>query len=141
MSSQKIKKTTFKKTESEWYDYHDTLKEIADLRQEIMNPQKETDENTGGGQSNIPGNPTEAMATRLITSKQLTYLEEVVTAIERVYNALPDDYKKLVRYRYWNRNNDLNWDEVARRCNISKRQGMRWRDEIIQATVEILGWR
>lgn len=136
----KTKKITFKKVESEWYGYHETLKEIAKLRQEIMNPVQEVDENIGGGQSNIPGAPTERIATRLVTSKQLTYLTEIASAIERVYNALPDNYKELARLRYWS-NKDKTWDGVAMDLNVSRRQAIRWRDEIIQATVEVLGWR
>lgn len=135
-------KITFKKTEAEWYNYHNTLKEIARLREEIMNPFKEfKDENVGGGRSNLPGSPTERIATRLTTHKQLNYLVEIVEAIENVYNALPDDYKKLVRLKYWNKKKQLTWDGIALELNVSKRQAMRWRDDIILATVEVLGWR
>lgn len=136
-----VKKSTFKKAEAEWYDYHQTLKEIAKLRQEIMNPMKENDENVGGGRSGRNSSPTENIATRLVTHKQLKYLNEVTEAVENVYNALPDDYKKLVRLRYWNKSQELTWDGLALKLNVSKRQAMRWRDEIIQATVEVLGWR
>lgn len=134
-------KLAFKKAEAEWYNYHNTLKEIAKLRQEIMNPVQESDENIGGGKSNIPGKPTERIATRLATHKQLRYLEEVVEAIEKVYNALPDNYKKLVRYRYWSKEKNLTWDGIALKLHVSKRQAMRWRDDIIHATMEVLGWR
>src|SRR5690554_6140477 len=92
-----ITKITFKKTEAEWYNYHNTLKEIARLREEIMNPfNEEPDHNTGAGSNSVRviSDPTATVATRLVMSKQLTYLTEVVEAIEKVYNALPDDYKK-----------------------------------------------
>ena len=135
-------KLAFKKAEAEWYNYHNTLKEIANLREEIMNPFKEfKDENVGGGRSNLPGSPTERIATRLTTHKQLNYLVEIVEAIENVYNALPDDYKKLVRLKYWNKKKQLTWDGIALELNVSKRQAMRWRDEIKLAPVEVLGWR
>lgn len=137
----KATKLTFKQTEAEWYQYHNTLREIALLREEIMNPYMEEEPNHEGGRSNIPGDPTGKMATRLTTHKQLKYLNEVVEAIDRVYEALPDNYKKLVRLRYWNKNNELDWDGVALKCHVSKRQAMRWRDEVIYATIELLGWR
>jgi RinA family phage transcriptional activator len=140
MGAFKLRKTTFKKCEAEWYDYHKTLHEINLLREEIMNPFQEQDENIGGGRSTTISSPTERIATRLVTNKQLNYLTEVADAIERVYNALPDDYKKLVRLRYWS-NKNLMWDGIEDQLHISKRQAMRWRDEIIQATVEVLGWR
>ena len=134
-------KITFKKTEAEWYNYHNTLKEIARLREEIMNPfDEEQDENVGGGKNNIPGNPTEKIATRLTTHKQLNYLTEIVDAIEKVYNALPDDYKQLIRVRYWS-GRKLTWDIIADELHVHRSTAIRWRDEIIQATIELLGWR
>jgi RinA family phage transcriptional activator len=134
-------KTTFKKVEAEWYDYHKTLKEIARLREEIMNPFQEEDENIGGGRSNQTSSPTERIATRLMTNKQLKYLMEITEAIEQVYNALPDGYKKLVRVKYWNKDKTLQWDGIALECNVSRATAFRRRDEIIQATIELLGWR
>jgi RinA family phage transcriptional activator len=135
-------KTTFKKVESEWYSYHKTLKEIARLREEIMNPfNEDIDENIGGGRSNQTSSPTERIATRLITHKQLNYLVDITNAIEQVYNALPEEYKKLVRVKYWNRDKSLQWDNIACECNVSRATAFRRRDEIIQATIEVLGWR
>lgn len=134
-------KITFKKCEAEWYNYHNTLKEIAKLREEIMNPFQEENINFGGSKPNIPDKPTERIATRLTTHKQLNYLTEVTEAIEQVYNALPDDYKKLVRLKYWNKNERLTWQGIADKLNVSERQARRWRDEIIMATIELLGWR
>ena len=141
MAVQELQKSTFKHIEAEWYRYHDTLKEIENLRQEIIHSKNNPDENVGGGRSNIPGQPTERIATRLTTHKKLKYLEEIVQAIQMVYNTLPDEYKKLVRLKFWSRNRQLTWDGVALELNVSKRQAMRWRDEIIQATGEVLGWR
>lgn len=137
-------KITFKKIEAEWYNYHQTLKEIASLRAEIMNPFDEevNDPTVTAGVNSVRtvGKPTERLAIRLTTSKQLSFLAEIVEAIEHVYNSLPDNYKQLVRLRYWS-NKKLTWDEIARKLYISERQARRWRTDIIQATIELLGWR
>lgn len=138
-----VTKTTFKKMEYEWHNYHNTLKEIAKLREEIIRPfNPDPDENTGGGSNSVrvPGDPTGRVAIRLTTSKQLTYLTEIADAIEKVYNVLPNDYKELVRVRYWN-NRKINWDCVASELHVSRSTAIRWRNEIIQATIELLGWR
>lgn len=140
----KPRKVTFKHAEAEWYNYYHTLKEIARLREEIMLPFDENPEQInivkGANSVRMPGNPTERIAIRLSTNKKLEYLTEIVGAIEQVYNALPDDYKKLVRLKYWNRNK-LTWEMIAEELHVSRRQAMRWRDSIIQATIELLGWR
>lgn len=139
----KATKLTFKKVESEWYNYHQTVKEIAELREEIMNPfDEEKDENDIKGATSVrmPGNPTANMATRLVTSKQLSYVTEIAEAIERVYNALPDNYKQLVRVRYWSKK-DKDWNAIADELHVNRATAIRWRNEIIQATIEVLGWR
>lgn len=142
MTSIKPMKITFKKMEAEWYNYHNTLREIVRLEEEIMNPFKEDiDENVGGGRSTEISRPTERIATRLATHKQLLYLKEVTDAIKQVYDSLPDNYKKLVRLKYWNKNNDLTWEGIALELNVSEKQARRWRDKIIYSTMELLGWR
>lgn len=145
MTKIKITKITFKKAEAEWYNYHHTLKEIAKLREEIMNPFDEDPEDKtivkGANSVRMPGNPTERIATRLTTSKRLSYLNDIADAIEQVYNALPDNYKKLIRLRHWNKENKLTWDVIAIELHVDRTTAMRWRDEIIQATIELLGWR
>jgi len=137
-------KLTFKKIESEWYKYHHTLKEVAELREKIMNPFDEevNDPTVVAGANSVRnvGDPTGRMAVRLTTSKQLTYLNTMVDAIERVYNALPDDYKKLVRIRYWSRSNK-DWNGIADELHVNRSTAIRWRNEIIQATIDLLGWR
>ena len=137
-----LTKITFKKIEAEWFNYFNTKREIALIREEIMNPfQEKVDENIGGSRSNEVGRPTERIATRLSLNKQLNHLQDIVEAIDQVYEALPEEYQKLVKLRYWSKNRQLTWDGIALELNISKRQAMRWRDEIIQATSEVLGWR
>lgn len=143
MNAIKTTKITFKKTESEWYNYHHTLKEIARLREEIMNPfDEEPDKNTGGGSNSVRkiSDPTSNMATRLLNSRQLSYLTEITDAVERVYNALPDDYKELVRIRYWSKR-DKDWNAIACDLHVHRSTAIRWRNEVIQATIELLGWR
>lgn len=108
-------KTTFKKVESEWYNYHNTLKEIARL-------EKVEDKQT-------------------ITIRQLYFLKHVTEVIEQVYNNLPSNYKELVRLKYWSKNKQLTWEYIALELYISERQARRWRNEIVQATTELLGWR
>lgn len=137
----KLKKATFKHIESELYSYHDTLKEISNLRKDIMFCSENDDENIGGGRNNLPSSPTERIATRLATHKRLIQLEEVTNAIYKVFQGLPEDYQKLVRLKYWTRPQTLTWEGIADKLYITSRQAMRWRDEIVYTIAEVLGWR
>jgi RinA family phage transcriptional activator len=137
----KLRKATFKHIESELYGYYDTLREINELRKNIMFTKENDDENTGGGRNNLPSSPTERIATRLATHKRLNNLEEVTNAIQKVYTGLPEDYQKLVRLKYWTRPQTLTWEGIADKLYITSRQAMRWRDEIIYTVAEVLGWR
>lgn len=137
----KLKKATFKHIESELYSYHDTLREINNLRKDIMFTKENDDENIGGGRSSIPSSPTEQIATRLATHKRLKQLEEVTNAIQKVYTGLPEDYQKLVRLKYWTRPQTLTWEGIAESLHVNRATAMRWRDTVVYAISEALGWR
>lgn len=144
MSEIRITKPTFKKTEAEWFNYHRTVKEIKLLEDAIMHPYEEEPEDPtiikGETSVTTPGDPTAITAVRLTRHKQLNYLREIASAIETVYNELPDDHKKLVHVRYWS-NKNLDWEAIAAKVGYSRRTVIRWRDSIILATIEVLGWR
>lgn len=137
----KLKKATFKHIESELYYYKDTVREIENLRKDIMFCNDNEDENTGGGRNNLPSSPTERIATRLATHKKLKQLEEVANAIQKVYTGLPEDYQKLVRLKYWTKPQTLTWEGIAESIPVSRRTAFNMRDEIIFSIGEVLGWR
>ncbi|MBO0962006.1 transcriptional regulator [Neobacillus sp. MM2021_6] len=132
-----LSKASFKHIEAEIYKYKNTVEEIKKLRFNII--QTTPDENVGGGRSGRISNPTEMIATRLDTHKQLDYLEEIAYAIETIYNISPQHIRKLIQARYWNK--DLSWDGIALELHCSKRQAQRWRDKVVRDIAEMLGWR
>lgn len=134
-----ISKATFKHIEAELYKYKNTVDEIKKLRYNIIQSTPD-DENIGGGRSGLISKPTELLATRLTTHKQLDYLEDIAYAIETIYNISPDHFKKLIQVRYWSRN-DLHWEGIALNLNCTKRTAIRWRDKIVYDIAEVLGWR
>ena len=141
MTATKIRKPTFKHVESELYHFHDTLREIDEIRKNIMHCRTNEDENTGGGRGSYISDPTAQIGTRLATHKKLNRLEEIADAINRVYEALPPERQKLIKLKYWTRPQLKTWDGIALELNVSRRQAMRWRDEIVTAVSEIVGWR
>lgn len=140
MTETKLRKATFKYVENELRSYHATLKEIAALREEIMHPHSDEKPNTAPGYNSarVPGDPTGSMAVRLANHRQLKYLEQITCAIGSVYDSSPEEYKKLIQLRYWG-SEWISWDSIAAQLFVSRRQALRWRDDIVNAIAGIIG--
>lgn len=141
MIAEKIRKGTRYHIENELKAYHDTRKEIIKLRNEILYNKSSYDENVGGGRSSTPGDPTGRTATALATNRRLTHLEGTVNAIEEVYNRLPAEKQRFIVLSYWTRPQMLSMDGIANHLHISRRTAYNWRDEVIYAVTNQLGWR
>lgn len=134
-------RSTIKQVEQLWFDYNDKLKQVEILRQVILNPYDAfPDENQGGGVNSVRNisDPTADMALRLHVDEDINKLLVDIRTVERVYNKLPDNYKEMVRLRYFTNKVKWTWDEISIRHGISRRQVMRWRDAIMQATIEMI---
>ena len=140
MKGMKLRRGTFQHVESELYAYHETKKEIIRIKNEILYRTSSRDDNVGGVQSNIPGDPTGKTAVLLATNRRIEQLEKIVKAIDSVVLRLPEDKKKLVQLRYWTKPRILTWDGIAREIPTGRATVFRWRDEIIFAIAEELGW-
>lgn len=135
-----IRKGTFKHIESELFAYHETKKEINQIRQDILHGTAAV-ESTGGGRSNLPGDPTNRTASTLVTHKRLKQLETIANAIEEVYIRLPEEKQRLIRIKYWTRPQTLTWDGIARTMNVGRATAIRWRNEVVFAVARSIGWR
>lgn len=135
----KLKRATFRYVESELYSYKDTLKEIKRLREQIIHG-KDDDENTGGGQSNLPGQPTEVTATRLTTHKTLQNLVEITDAIESVYETVGDEHRSIIALKYFD-NHKLYWDDVAYKLSMHRNTVFKFRREFIILVANKIGMR
>ncbi|WJQ03219.1 transcriptional regulator [Geobacillus stearothermophilus] len=139
MQKVKLPKNIVRYVEHNLYYYHEYLRDIERLRKDILYGRDNNDENIGGGRSNLPSSPTEQRAIELVTHRRLEKLERVTHAIKTVYEALPDEKRKLVKLKYWTRPQRYTWDGIAEQLHITKRQAMRWRSEVIYAIAELLG--
>lgn len=139
VAEEKLSRAAFRHIEAELYSYHDTLKRIKELRKHIMFDNDNPDENVGGGKSNIPGKPTEQIATRLVMDKRLEKLEEMAEAIKFAYNALTDDHRKVIETKYWSRKR-LTWDDVAIQLNMHRNTAMKLRRDVVYLIANRIGW-
>ncbi|WP_124728822.1 transcriptional regulator [Staphylospora marina] len=135
----KINTGTFKHVEAELHNYWETIKEAKLIRMEIMANSRD-DENTGGGRGNLPGDPTGRTVVTLLTHRRLEHLERITRAIRTVYESLDEDKKKLVQLKYWTKPQLRTWSGIARELHVEERTARRWRDKIVTAIAEQLGW-
>jgi RinA family phage transcriptional activator len=137
MKSTKMRPSTFKHIEAEIASLHDLRKEIIKRREEIMNPTMT--EELVGGRSNEPSDPTGRIATRLVMDKRLSELERIETAITSVYEKLEEKPKLLIHMLYWS-NRKRTWEAITNELEVGRMTGFRWRNEIVYAVGDKLGW-
>lgn len=131
-----MKRATYRYIEAEIYDYPSTVEEITRLRQEIIEGGSPDDTQTRV-QSNRISDPTADRATRLVMDKRLRRLEEVRNAIDRVYQNLDRDRKRLVEMKYWEKR--LTHTGIAEDLHIGERTFYRWKDDVVKAVALELG--
>ncbi|WPZ17810.1 transcriptional regulator [Geobacillus subterraneus] len=136
----KLHKDIVRYVEHNLYHYHEYIREIQRLRNDILYGVKlTTDENVGGGRSNLPSSPTERRTIELLTHRRLETLERVTHAIKTVYEALPDEKRKLIKLKYWTKPQRYTWDGIAEQLCVTRITCLRWRNEIVYAIAELLG--
>ena len=135
----RVRKKTFGHIEQELYFYHDTKKEIANIRDEILHGSKGTD-NPEGGKSNLPGAPTESKAIRLMSNKALLNMQEVIEAIDEVYKTSYRGEQKFIEAFYWTKPQTLTIEGIAQHLFISKRTLYRLRHRVVHRLAMELGW-
>ncbi|MCM3774011.1 transcriptional regulator [Priestia aryabhattai] len=109
---------TFKHVEGELYHFHETKKELQQIKNEILHTKAD-----------------------LPNVQRVQHLERVIEAISTVYDELPKEKKRLVKILYWSRPQKYNWEGIASQVPISKRQAQRWRKSIVEDIANRLGWR
>lgn len=139
----KIEPATFRYIESEIYNLESTKKDIKKLRLEILNPAKQVDDNIVYGplQKGEPTRATEVMATRLMTNKMLRNQEEMVQAIESTYNKLPEEYKQVIRLKYWNPNKNMKMEHIAEECFMHRNTAGKIRKNFVRAVALEVGMK
>ncbi|MBE3586553.1 MAG: hypothetical protein IMW94_10475 [Thermoanaerobacter sp.] len=93
----KLKRATYRHIEAEIYAYHDTLKAIEALRQDIILRNREELAVSGGG---YVTSVVERRATRLADSLLLREMERITKAIRDTYAVARDECRRVVWVKY-----------------------------------------
>lgn len=134
-----LRKQTFQHIESELYSYKDTLKEIEELKNNIILSSGSSD--GIGGTSNSIVSVTEIKGTALATNKRILHLERISKVIEKVLNEISEDQRKLIELKYFTKPQLNTWEGIAQKIPVSRTQAFVWRNAVILKIAQELGWK
>lgn len=135
MTKEKLRPGTVKYIEQEIEYYHESLKMIEKNKRNIILSSPVHDD-TGGGRSNLPGDPTGKAAMTILSNEEIAELERTTKAIQEVFEGLNSEEQKLVQLRYWKQKK---WDAVAHELGASDATMFRWKMNIIRQIAKKLG--
>ena len=98
-----------------------------------------TDENVGGGRSNIVSKPTETTVARWDSDQRLNSLYAQKNAVENTLNMLDDDMERIFWLR-WARGSVNTWDAIAGKMHMSIKTIYRKRQRILEIFADFYGF-
>jgi len=128
------------KIEGYWTDIVKLKKELKFKEWELLNPEREEDNNIGGGRSSKISDKTAQRAIILAEDKAYQNLKNIIETIESTYKELDEDQKKIVSMRYWDEDGCYEWQEIADELYISRNKALNKRNNLIDKTAKKLGW-
>lgn len=143
----KLGKNDIPKLEEYWRNY-DHLKRQLKFREYELTYHK-PEEITGGGKSNMPSKPTEQKAIKLASDELYGNLQNIVNAIENIYNEASDEERFIIHARYFDYDVEVyEWEDIAHELTklrtddkiLSRQAVLRRRNKIMQATAKHIGW-
>lgn len=137
----RLRKSIFRYVEAELYDYPYTLRQVAELRDELEGDVPVAGHNPLGVRVN-PGHhsdPTRRRAEELVTNRRLQRMVETVNAIEKVIERLPEDKQRLFELKWLERKGPLSPEGIASLLHVSRQTYYNWREEIVAAVAVELG--
>jgi len=132
-----IKKEIKAYVECELRDYLQTIRDLGEERQHIIDSLPTFDDSgiRGAGISRT----CEKKALQLITSKRILYINRTIEAIQSVLDSLPEEKYKLVQLKYWAKTQTKADEGIARELHIEKTTYYKWVNGIILAVAVELG--
>lgn len=123
----KIDRRVYKYIEYEMYHYIEYKKEIANIREEILegSPEPPDGQPKGSGTSN----PTENKALKLITPKGYSEMEKTISSIDTALSLLSERQKEIFKLQYVNQENV---NAICRKLYISYETFNRDRRKVVE---------
>lgn len=136
MKEAKITKETFKYIEAELRGFHETIIELQRLKNDIITETSIPD--TNGGKGYGINDKTYQKTERLLMNKRLKRLENLISAVDKVYRNCDNEKQKMIRMKYWQ--NKLTDRGIMDALSIEKATFYRWRRGVIYEIAMELGY-
>lgn len=135
----KMRRDTYRYIESEIRMFNETTKEYKRRRAELLTDRVEPDDAQSSSKPNTISKPTERYALRLVDDKRLGRLQEVLDAIQTVYDSSTDEHKQFIEMNYWQKPRAHTIEGIAAKMGVSNRTLYRMRNEIVYSVANRLG--
>ena len=130
---------TFKFIEQTLIDFNDIDSHIEKRIDALKYPVVHTDENIGGGKSNLTSNPTERLAITLADDLMLSNLRNIKKVVETELDKLEPKPREVIQLYYIDKPRILTWAGVALEISYTERHCRRIRNELFKEIAKKLG--
>lgn len=147
MITNTISKSRVAMLEHYWINYQDLKKQREYRKYELLYVEK--DNNFGASKNRRVNKPTESQVIKLMNDRKYSNIDNIITAIEEIYNKCDEYEKFIIENRYWNNNIEVyEWEDIAHALTklrsgeeiISRYAVLRKRNHILDKFAEIIGW-
>lgn len=122
---------------SELRNYHKNKEMLEELRKDIILATPSFPE-VKGCTTNEFKSSTESLVIRLIRDRNISYLQNVINAVEGMLLEVDEDKLRLIRLKYWQKRKHKDIF-IADKLSIARPTLYRWNDEIIFKVGKNLG--
>ena len=134
----KLSNSQLKALDELFFDYVIIDRKVAVRKLEISDVPN-TDENIGGGQSNVVSKPTENLVAKWDSDQRLNSLYAQKNAVESTLNVLDADMTRIFWLR-WSRGSVNTWEEIADKMAYDRSTIYRRRQRILEIFADFYGF-
>lgn len=131
----RVNRSVFRYVEHELYCYHQTKKEIEDIRESIVEGTSKPE--CGGQKSDSVSDTTGSKVTKLLSSAALLRMERVVNAIDTSLDILGEQHQRFFHAKYQQRQTAV---KICINMHFSESTFYRYRRDLVDMVAQQLGF-
>lgn len=121
-------------------EYKTIQRDIDDLRESIMNPHIETDENQGGGRSSFSVFESDKVI-KIVSHEQIQFRSKAIKVIESVLSKSTDNAQMIIELKYF-REEPLSWVAISQYDGVNYEEDncRKIERKLVDEIAKKLGW-